>query len=162
MKRNAIAMTVGMLMVLGAAHAWACPGGKGGHGHRGGHMMHGKMLDELNLTSEQQKEIDQLHEEMRADAEPLREKMRDLKEKMHDLWSQDNPNEDAILSLQRQMSAVRLQLSELRTQMKLDMMEILTPEQRAKFKEMRAEHKGKRGKHGKRGDFDCPHKNAKK
>ena len=162
MRKNVIAMTIGMLMVLGTASAWACPGGRGGHGHRGGPGMHGKMMEELNLTAEQKKEIDQLHEEMRAEAEPLKEKMRALRDKMHDLWSQDSPDEDAIMALQREKSAIHLQLSELRTEMKLDMMEILTPEQRAKFKEMKGKHKGKRGKHGKKGCGECPHKNAKK
>ena len=166
MKKNAIAMVVGIMMALGAAQAWAqCPGGEGRgyHGHGKGH--HGgfkHMKEELNLTDEQSKEIDQIHEDMREDAKPIREKLKALKERMHDLWSADQPDEQAILSLKREMNALHLQLSELRVQMKLDMMEILTPEQRAKFKEMKGKRKGKRGKHGKKGCGECPYKDGKK
>ena len=128
-------------------------------------MMHDKMKEELNLTAEQSKEIDQLHEDMRADAEPIRTQLRALKEKMHALWSDENPNEKAIISLEHQMSALELKLSELRIQMRLDMMEILTPEQRAKLKEMKGKFEGRHGRHGKHGKGecgDCPNKNAKK
>jgi protein CpxP len=171
MKRNAMAMVIGLSMVLGAAQTWAqCPKGEGrggfhGHGHRGGFMMHDGMKAELNLTAEQSKEMDQLHEEMMSNAKPLRDQLKTLKEKMHDLWSDDYPDEGAIISLKREMSALRLQLSELKIQMKLDMMEILTADQRAKLKEMKGKYKGKHGKHGKHGKGgcgDCPHGNAKK
>ena len=166
MKRNSIAMVVGLLMVLGAVNAWAqCPRGEG----RGFHGKHGPMMleklkEELNLTAEQVKEIEQLHEEMMAESKPLRDQMKALREKMHKLWSEDYPNEGEIIAVQREMSALRLQLSELRTQMKLDMMEVLNAEQREKFRSMKGKFRGKRGhgRHGKGGCGDCPYASEKK
>ncbi len=168
MKAKIIATVVGILVLVGTTAAFACPGGKGHHGKRGhgkGGGMHG-LMEKLDLTDAQKAEMEKLHTEMKEDVEPLRERMKELKQQMHQLWENDPVDEEALITLEREMATMKLQMSELRIQMKVDMMDILTPEQRAKFQELKKEFKGKHGKRGKgkgcSGECggDCPHRSA--
>ena len=154
MSKKSTALFVGLLTLLSASMSLAqCPFGSEregrGRGHRG-HMMGPRMMEMLNLTPEQKTEIEEIKKEMKADAEPLRTQLGNLRGKMKELWSADVPNESAILDVEKQMHDVRGKLHQLKIQMKLDVMAILTPEQKSKFKELRSQFKGKRGKRGHR------------
>ena len=99
-----------------------------------------KMADDLNLTEEQQEKAKAIHEKGKKDIEPLMDEMKDLRQKMDEKR--------------------RANMEEFE--------QILTPEQKAKFDEMKknapehhkkGEHFGPRGPHHMKGEQ--PAKNAK-
>ena len=161
MNRKNTALFVGLLALLTGSMAFAqCPYGseQGGSRHgRKGHMMGPRMMEKLNLSDAQKNEIEGIRLDMKTEMEPLRLKLKDFRSQMHELWSADVPDESAILAVQKKMHAVRGKLGELRIQMKLDMMAVLTPEQKSEFRELRGQSKGKRGRHGRGRGGDCPY-----
>jgi Spy/CpxP family protein refolding chaperone len=131
--------------------------GKRGKGFRDKGM---RGLSRLDLTAEQKTRIEAIHEDHRKSTETLRKQARDLKEQMRGLWQATTPDEGAILFLHRQIHKIKGELAEYRIQMRIDVLAILTPEQRAEmrsFKEQRSERrKGRRSGlgRGRRGNVD--------
>ena len=143
MKRTLMISTLfGLMTILGAGAAQAGPGhgrhghGKHGHGKFGG-MMCPKMIESLGLNAKQQAEIKQLKAEMKEDTKGIHDQLKNMREQLHALWNADQPDEAAILELQRKMDPLRSQLRERRTEFRLDMMRVLTAEQRKQFKSMK-------------------------
>jgi len=137
-----------------------CPyGGRGfkrpGRGGRGDGM---RWLDAVDLTPDQQAKIATLREDADKVAAPLREKVKTLREQMRAKWAAAEPDEGAIIKLHREIHKIQGQLGEYRIQHRIDVLYILTPEQRAKAQSFRAERrrdgKGPKGRpgRGKRGD----------
>ena len=77
--------------------------------------------------------------------------MKELRQQMQEEWQVDEPDEGAILALHREIHEIRGQLAEYRIQLRLDVMAILTPEQREKAR-ARFNARGQRGK-GRGGRF---------
>jgi len=131
-------------------------GGKGpGRGGRGDGM---GWLNRVDLTPDQQTKITKLREDAEKVAAPLRQKVRTLREQMRTQWAASTPDEGAILKLHREIHKIEGQLGEYRIQHRIDVLSILTPEQRAKAQSFRAERRrdgmgpnGRPGR-GKRGD----------
>jgi len=102
-----------------------------------------RMVKHLNLTADQETKVRALHEEHKNLAEPLREKLKVLHEEMRAAWQVPEPSEVEIIELQRQIHALKGELAELRVQLRIDVMTILTPEQREQMAQF---HKMGRGK----------------
>ncbi len=128
-----ISTLVGLIAVLGATTVYAGPG-RHGHGKHG-HMMCPKMMEKLGLNAKQKEEIKTLRAEMKEETKATREQLNGLREQLHTLWAEDLPDETAILDLQRRMDPLRDQLRERKIQFKLDMLRVLTKEQRKTFRE---------------------------
>ena len=86
-----------------------------------------KFAKELNLTADQQAELKSIRENMRQQAQAIK-------------------NDSSLTADQK-----KAKFKELRKSTHEQMMAKLTPDQQAKFKEMRKEHRGHRG-HGRKGE----------
>lgn len=101
--------------------------GGGKMGRMGGAKHMQKMATELSLTDAQKTQIKTLHEQQRAKAMELR-------------------NNESLTKEQKME-----QFKALRESTHSQMNSLLTPEQQTKFAAIKAQHKGRMGKHGKKG-----------
>ncbi len=102
-----------------------------------------RWLKHLDLTAEQKTRIDALKADSGKTTEPLLEEVRTLRQQMRAAWQADSPNEGTLLSLHRRIHEIQGKLAEERIQLRLDILAVLTPAQRAEIKSLRAQ----RGKH---------------
>lgn len=145
-----------MILVLAAAMLLATPalaqgskrGGRGpgfgGPGHRGPHLA--KVLD---LDEHQQAQAKALRAEMGEDLAPVQEELRELRQQMRQLWTAESPDRAALLELGEQIDNLQGVVHARRSELRLELMEILTAEQRARLAEHRP-GQAARG-HGRRG-----------
>jgi len=134
----------------------------GRHGRRSGQGFSMKrVISQLDLDDEQQEAVKQIRDSHKDAVEPYREKMQSQKEELRALWSVENPDRETILALEDEMLDTRGQMRVARTDLKLAVLELLTPEQRAEMVEIveSAEsdkaHRGRRGEGRGRGSRDC-------
>jgi len=152
--------TMGMLTALLALFlitpAFAGEHGEG-EGEDKGCGCKGQMFEELELTAEQQEAIDGLKEAMHADKTTLHEQAAALGGEMEALWAAAEIDRDAVIAKTEAVMEIKAQMHLRKLQFKLDMLELLTPEQRVKAQEhmaakMGAGHGGHGGKgHGCKG-----------
>jgi len=156
MKRTSLFRT---LLVGGVLAAAAIPsagiasdgGGPGAHGHRGGiaaRLM--RVADEIGLTQDQKDEIRAILEANKPQAQALRTDMRSTLKAL-DEAIEGGADNDTIAELAIEAHALRGEARELKQAVRKEIGAVLTPEQKAQLKEMRAERRGKRGGHGRRG-----------
>ncbi len=88
----------------------------------------------LNLTAEQTAKIDTIRETHLKDLKPLQDKMFSKRGDLRLLWLQQNPNQDKILALQKEIRTIRDQMQDKMTVYRLDVLKVLTPEQQAQYK----------------------------
>jgi Spy/CpxP family protein refolding chaperone len=113
-------------------------------GEKGGkHDGIGRMMEGLDLTADQRGKIGKLREELAAKAKPLEQKLHDLKTQERAAWRSDKPDEAKVVALHREVLTTRGGLDELRIAQRFDVMELLTPAQRA---ELGKRHEGRREK----------------
>ena len=147
-----ISMLAALALTFGATSAEA--------GHRGrGKDAKGdritRMVEQLELSAEQQAALVKLRDEMIEDAEPIMAKLRAVRDEQRTLWQADDIDEARVKALHKKAHRLEGQLEELRIELRLDVVDLLTPEQRAELKELGArrftggKHQGKRD--GKRG-----------
>jgi Spy/CpxP family protein refolding chaperone len=114
------------------------PGGGWGRGH-GGRPCYNQgdgpipAASQLNLTAEQTEKIKVLRETHLKNVTPLRDKMFSKRAELKLLWLQTSPDQNKIMSVQKEIRALRDQLEDKRTSHRLDVFNLLTPEQRTKF-----------------------------
>ena len=109
-----------------------------------------KLVEELDLTSEQQEAIRAIREEARSEKQALRQQMRQERETMRTLLASDT-SRDELRSQHQKMLALRQDMATKRFETMLDVRDQLTPEQRAKFAELRGKHRGRHGRRGRWG-----------
>jgi len=139
MKTNMGILGLAALLLVGAP-AWA-QNNKGGMNNNKGGMMkgnHNAAMAALNLTPEQKQKIDALKDAAMKQSEPLRKEMQSKMAEMKGLWMVDKPDKEAIGRKQAEMDSTRQKLRAIWTDFHLQMHDVLTPEQRAKW----AEHFG--------------------
>ena len=91
--------------------------------------------------------------------------MQSLRQELHALWQAETPDREAILAKMEEMDAMRDSLRDARRQQRVDVrlsvLQVLTPEQREKWVELRQEMRSERpgrfgggrgGPHGRKGD----------
>ncbi|MCP4195886.1 MAG: Spy/CpxP family protein refolding chaperone [Proteobacteria bacterium] len=137
----------------GRGKKWKGGGKKGKKGRGGCGCTFGpKMLSKFNLSAEQQAEVDALRDKMHKDNKPVDDKLDTLRAEMQKLWLADKPSEESILKQQAKMTPLREKLRNRRVRFKIDVLSLLSPEQKLLFKEHVKSKKGKEGKgKGKRG-----------
>lgn len=96
---------------------------------------------DLNLTAEQRETIDTLREMHLKDIKPLQDQLHVKSRKLKDLWLAKTPDRENIMTLQREVQALRNQLMDKFTAYRLDAWQILTPEQKAKVRPFGPEHR---------------------
>lgn len=146
-------VTTVLAFALGTALAIAGPGPGKGKGHAG----HGKanksaavlrFSQELNLTDTQKQQIRDLHRSFRAENEQLftqfRETSRAYRQAMK---SGDTAQADA---LKPQFESQKAQMKSLHDQLQARTLSLLTPEQNAKYQELRAQWEQRRAERGNR------------
>ncbi len=135
MKKMMIAVFVVALLAtagLAMAQGWGRGAGMGygpcvqGYGP-------GAMGPGLNLSADQAKQMQTFRENFFKETAPLREEIMKKRLELRTLWSQANPQEGTILAKQKEINGLRAQLQEKATKHRLDMRQILTPEQQAQL-----------------------------
>jgi len=134
---------LGMTLAAGAT-ALAGPGAEKGPGGRDGRHLQW-LADELGLTDEQEANWKALHEQNRAEREPLRKEGRELREKLRAAVEAQNPDPQAVgaatLALEQHRKAVEAAHKAFRERLN----GLLTPEQKTKLEALKASHRRGRG-----------------
>jgi periplasmic protein CpxP/Spy len=148
MKKSIATLAV---LTLSATLAVAAPqGGKGefhGKGKRGGHgEMAERLAEKLNLTDAQKAQARQLHEQFRAQNEPL---FNAFKQTRNDLRAARQANDTArVDALEATLKTQKEQLKAARRAQHERFLSILTADQKAKLEAMKAERGERRGGRG--------------
>lgn len=111
------------------------PSGRGDFGRFG----------ELNLTADQKTKLGELRDAQFKDIKPLRESMFAKRDELRKLWLEPNPDQGKITAAQKEMRSVRDQMQDKMTASRLEMLKVLTPEQREKAKSFAAGYAAGRG-----------------
>jgi Spy/CpxP family protein refolding chaperone len=128
-----------VLAVAGGAAqmAQAMPGGPGHHGarHGGDMMMHGRLLQTVGASADQQARIHDIMNAARDDVGKLRDGAGDLRAQGAQLLGAPTIDARAVEALRQKRLALHDAVSKRMTQAMLDAAAVLTPEQRAKLAE---------------------------
>jgi periplasmic protein CpxP/Spy len=101
-----------------------------------------RKLDQLGLSPQQKEQVRALREQEKQKNGPLMTQAKDLREQAR--AARESGNQAKLQSVRSQMEALRPRLQEARADYKQKMDAILTPEQRTKLDQMRAERKENR------------------
>ena len=140
MKKLVVVMVSLLFAVAIAANIFAMEQGRG-RGQMGKEaMLHdrgGKAgpWDNLNLTDDQKARIKTLREAHLRDVKPLQDQIFSKRGDLKLLWLQQNPDKEKILAVQKEIRAIRDQMQEKATAHRVDVFNILTPEQQDKARE---------------------------
>lgn len=150
-----------LLLALGLAlpgAALACPGGGKGGGMMGKGPSPHKMVRVIEKNAEklgiEQATIEQIEgivEANRAEAEALRAQAREAREALKAAMQADNPDKAQVLALSERAGQARVAMQQHKMAVMLDIRALLTPDQQAALKQLRAERFAERGKWGKKG-----------
>ena len=117
------------------------PGMMGGGAGMMGGMLHERALDAVNATAEQRAQVRQIADAARADLRAQHDASRALHDQAAQLFTQPTVDARAAEALRQQMLAQHDQASKRMLQAMLDVSRVLTPEQRAKLAELRAQRR---------------------
>jgi Spy/CpxP family protein refolding chaperone len=123
------------------------------HPQRGGQFREGgrgaMLMEKLDLTDAQKKEIGELREKQQAAMQSLRDQMQKLAVEFRDLRDRNDPQAEAV---REEMRKVREELQARRMAHHADVEKLLTPEQKKELDELRAARRdrmrGERRGHG--------------
>jgi Spy/CpxP family protein refolding chaperone len=124
-----------VLLVAAGAEAGRGRGGRGGFGQKDG--IGPRMAQELGLSQAQLDQIEDLADARRESDAKVVEQLRALREELHAEWMSDTPREKVILSLHKKMDPLRAELRVSHVRFRLDVLDVLTPDQRAKLQQLR-------------------------
>jgi len=131
MKKNIL---IGMIAVLApvlvttAALAW----GPGWGRDQGYGQQYGCPLVS-SLTPEQTSRIQTIQQANFQEISPLREQLYTKRTELRNLWVTQNPDQAKIAALQKEMLDIRAQLQEKSNNARLEVRQVLTPEQQAQI-----------------------------
>ena len=141
-------------------------GGRGGHRGGKGFSMK-RVISQLDLTEEQQEAVMAIRDSHKEATAPNKEKMQSQRDELRTLWAAEFPDRDAILELEDEMLDTRGQMRVAQTDLKLAVMDLLTPQQRSEMSEILEDdesgkghangrtRRGQRGKGQERGSCRC-------
>jgi Spy/CpxP family protein refolding chaperone len=89
---------------------------------------------DLELTLDQKEKIGVLREAHLRDIKPLQEQLSVKSRELKELWLSSTPDREMILARQREVHSLRNQLMEKLTAYRLDTLQLLSPEQRARVR----------------------------
>ena len=128
------------------ANAWGPKENRGGKG--GGPR---QMMEQLNLTPEQRTKLDALRKANRDKVSGMRDEMRKSQEQLTQAF-QSNASNDELRKIHKKSQEVKNKMSDAQFDQVLAIREVLTPEQKKKFQELRSKGKGPMGRgHGGKG-----------
>lgn len=84
----------------------------------------------LNLTEEQKAKVDAMTESMQKELAPIRMELIKKRMELDLLWMDDSPNADKIKAKQKEIRDLRGIMEDKLTDLRLSVLEILTPDQR--------------------------------
>lgn len=103
-----------------------------------------RMIQQLDLTPEQQEQINQIRQQSRDESEPLKQEIRANHQQMQSLLASDASN-DELRQQHQQMHSLYQQMGDRRFETMLQIREVLTPEQRARMPQLRGNYSQNRG-----------------
>lgn len=152
-------LTLGAVLLAGSAFAWNggckqnCDGPRGDRGMMQAEQMqdrmdrhHEFMKVALDLSKEQEQQLDALREKHQAERQALREKMRASREELRDMQRNPEFDEATFRAKARAKADLQTEMYANRNQHKQEMLALLTPEQQVKAEELWKLHQEKRGK----------------
>ncbi|MCK8824472.1 Spy/CpxP family protein refolding chaperone [Fuchsiella alkaliacetigena] len=89
--------------------------------------------EDLNLTEEQERELEDLKIEYYEKSELVREEMWDKRAQLRELYYDSEASDGELRSLQNEIDGLRAELMELKDEQRLSLREILTAEQLEKL-----------------------------
>jgi Spy/CpxP family protein refolding chaperone len=95
------------------------------------------LFAKLNLTNEQKARIKELRDAHLRDIKPLRDQIFIKSGDLRLLWLQVNPDKEKILAVQKEIRSFRDQMQDKNTALRVDILNVLTPEQQEKAKTLR-------------------------
>jgi Spy/CpxP family protein refolding chaperone len=90
-------------------------------------------LSGLDLTEEQNRQIQDLQETRQLEIAPLQNELFNKRAELRLMWSEPGPDQEQFLAEQQEMFELQRKLQEKGTQYQLALRNILTPEQRDKL-----------------------------
>lgn len=148
MKKLTIAILAIAITAAGAVIIFGQTGGRDGKGerrfsHRGKMhergMIGGRMFRHLDLTDAQKEQMKTIGEASRETTKGLRENQRNIRRQLGELGTDGTFDQAAVETLAGQQADIQKQLIIERQKVKAQMFAILTPEQKAKFAELKAQ-----------------------
>ncbi|MES2764565.1 MAG: Spy/CpxP family protein refolding chaperone [Bacteroidota bacterium] len=132
-------------LAIGATTVYAQhEGGKHGRGgDRMEMMMHGKLAEKLNLTADQKTKLQEMWKTFKESNKATHEQIKQNQKQLHEMMKSDNYNRATTEQLIKQNSELQAKMKLAMLDKMQEMKKILTPEQLAKFKELRTEREGK-------------------
>lgn len=104
------------------------------------------IIKKLDLTDEQKKKFKAMEEETKKEMKASQEKLKEISEKLKVELQKDSPDRNLLHRYIGELSQIRTNMQIKRMDSMLDLREMLTPEQRKKFKRMLGQRKPPRGK----------------
>jgi periplasmic protein CpxP/Spy len=141
--RNRI-LTVGAAVMLAVAAAIA----QGMHGHGGPDGDFHRMLKQLDLTADQQAQVKAIWEKEKPAMQPLMQQMRQNHQAMKALETSGPFDEAKTRALATQNAQTMIEMQVQHARIKSEIMQILTPDQKAKMAQIEAQHEGHMGHMG--------------
>ena len=92
-----------------------------------------KIMRHVDLTGDQREQLEELQREHRTEMKPLKQEMRTRRQQMREYWTAETIDEGAIWALDAEMAPLRQQIHQMRLGHRLQVMAVLTPEQRAEL-----------------------------
>jgi len=130
MKKNiVIGLVTFIALVLVTSAAFAGPGWGRGQGYD---QQYGCPLVS-SLTPEQTSRIQTIQQANFQEISPLREQLYAKRTELRSLWVTQNPDQAKIAALQKDMLDIRAQLQEESNNARLEVRQVLTPEQQAQL-----------------------------
>ncbi len=136
-------LTIGVAVLLTAAAAIAQ--GRHGYGGPGGDFH--RMLKRLDLTADQHSQVKAIFEKEKPALQPLMEQMRQNHSAMSALETGGPFDEAKTRALATQNSQTMIELQVEHARIKSEIMQILTPDQKAKLAQIDANRASHMGKH---------------
>jgi Spy/CpxP family protein refolding chaperone len=127
-------VTVIIVTAFAALSFASGPGWGRGHGGEPYDSSDPAALSQLNLTAEQTTKINAFRDAFLKESKPLQDKKFSKRSDLKLLWLQQNPDQEKILAVQKEIRALKDQIQEKRDVYRLNVYNVLTPEQKQKSK----------------------------
>ncbi len=114
---------------------------QGGYGSEPGNVTDIAGIPGLNLSADQAERIGALRQAHRRDIKPLQEQLMGKSRQLRELWLANTPDRDRILALQREVHDLRGRLLEKLTGYRLEVLQMLAPDQQATVRTFEAERR---------------------
>lgn len=113
---------------------------RGGGRMRGPHLE--RMANELQLDPQTKQQIRSVFQNSRAEAKAIRGQLKQARRSMRVLMRQEPVREALVMAKADEMHQLKGKLKKIRLKTKLQVRQLLTPEQRQKMRQLRKKHRG--------------------